>query len=49
MKKDENKKVHVKQEHAPWELEKDTEGLDKLQGERLKQEGKKTTKYNDED
>lgn len=44
MKKDESKKVHVKEEHKPWELEKETEGLDKLQGEKLKQEGKNPSK-----
>jgi hypothetical protein len=43
MKKDENKKVRVKEEQKPWELEKETEGLDKLQGERLTQEGKKSS------
>ncbi len=32
-------------EHAPWELEVQTEGLDELQGERLEKEPKKKREH----
>lgn len=40
---EDSKKKHQKKaekfvEHAPWELEVETEGLDELQGERLEKE-----------
>jgi len=37
----EGKKVKTVEEHKPWELEVQTEGLDELQGERLDPKNRK--------
>lgn len=44
-KKHEEKKVHGVEEHRPWELEVQTEGLDDLQGERLEQKAEKKSTH----
>ncbi len=48
-KKDEKKKVHVVEQHKPWELEVETEGLDELQGERLEPKRGSSKRKHEED